>query len=492
MPGQVLKQDMSVITLKAQEICQACSGDLLAGSGSSPVVSVATDTRADLEGSLFVALKGEHFDGGDYVEEALERGAVGVVAEAGAARRVAAGLTGTDGGPAVIAVDDSGEALKKIASLAASRSSARIVGITGSTGKTSTKDILYGLLKPNLKTVAGRASFNNEVGVPLTLLAADGDTQVIVVEMGMRAPGDIGELCSIAAPDIAIITNVGPAHIEFAGSLEEIARGKAEIAGGLKPGGALVIPFGEELLASHLEGLDSTIYTFGFEPEADVHPLGETRLEDGRLVADISCFGDEVEVHFGFAARHHLLNAMAALAVCHLLGLPLETAVAAAARVYPPGMRGELLELPGDGMLINDCYNANPLSMQSALQYLSGIGAGRRRVAILGDMAELGLESEHYHKEIGRLALELGVDCLVAIGEQAANYLAAGEGKGGMETHHFADRQTALAGVGRLIKPGDVVLVKASRFMQLEEISRALTKEGGASAVDESLPDGSR
>lgn len=488
MPGPVLKQDRSVITLTAQEICQACSGELIAGTGSLPVGQVATDTREDLTGSLFVALKGEHFDGGDFVEQALDKGAAGVVAEADAARRLAAGLTDEGSGPVVIAVDDAGEALKKIASQVVSKSSARIVAITGSTGKTSTKDILYGLLRPNLKTVAGRASFNNEVGVPLTLLAADDDTQVIVVEMGMRTPGDIRELCAIAAPEIAIITNIGPAHLEFAGSLEEIARGKAEIAGGLKPGGALVVPYGDELLGSYLKGLDVETFTFGFDPRADVHPVGEARLEDGRLTANISCFGAEVEVRFGFAAPHHLLNAMAAMAACHLLGLSLEAAASAAAGVQPPGMRGELLALPGGGLLINDCYNANPLSTKSALEYLAAAGAGKRKVAILGDMAELGSRSEDYHREIGRLAQDLGIDCLVAVGELAANYLAAGEGAGSMEGHHFADLTAALTGVGRLLEPGDVVLVKASRFMQLEEISRLLTGNGSPGQPDVNSP----
>lgn len=500
MPGPVLKQDKQVITLKAQEICEACSGELLSGSGTLPVESVSTDTRESLEGKLFIALKGEHFDGGDFVEEALAGGAVGVVAETAAALRCVAARAGSDGdAPVIIAVDDAGEALKKVAALVATRSGARIVGITGSTGKTSTKDILYGLLKDQVKAVAGRASFNNEVGVPLTLLAADAGTQVIVVEMGMRSPDDVRELTGVAAPDIAIITNIGPAHLEFAGSLENIAAGKAEIARGLKPGGRLIVPYGEKLLEPHLGKLDVETFTFGFDPAADVHPAGGERLEDGRLSSTISCFGHEIDVSFDFAARHHLLNAMAAMAAYYLLELPLDAIAAAARSVHLPGMRGELLKLRGGGTLINDCYNANPLSMRLSLEHLASVGAGRRTVAVLGDMGELGPASAAYHREVGREVAGLGIDCLIAVGEMAAGYIEgaggagkAGEGAGGSgsttrgatECHYFADREAAIRGVASLLEPGDVVLVKASRFLQLEKLSRALTETGNAGNAD--------
>ncbi len=504
MSGPIPIQIEELITLTSQEICDACGGELLSGDAGAAIDDITTDTRADLGGRLFVALRGENFDGGEFVEEAIAGGALGVVAERQAAARaaamLAAGGNGNNGGssrgnggnggraggkagseagaaPVIIAVDDSGEALKNIATLVAARSGATVVAITGSTGKTSTKDILSGLLMPRLDFVASRASFNNEVGVPLTLLSATDHTEVIVVEMGMQATGDISELCRIATPDIAVITNIGPAHLQFAGSLENIAAGKAEIALGLPAGGRLVAPFGEELLKEHLAGLDLKVTTFGFDPLADIHPVFHEHAEDGRLHSVISVGGRELEIWFNFAAHHHLLNAMAAIGAYHALGLPLEELPGAVENIHLSSLRGELVNLPGGMTLLNDCYNANPLSMRSSLDYLASVGTGRRTVAILGDMGELGDASPEYHHEVGRRVAELGIDCLIAVGEAAAGYIEGARSEGACESccYHFAGRDEALSGIERLVETGDVVLIKASRFMKLESLSEALT-----------------
>ena len=487
-----LKTANEVITITAQEICGACAGELLTGPQLAPVTSVSTDTRVNLGGSLFVALRGENFDGGDFAPDALAKGAMGVVAEAGAARRLAAGFQpggSQDPDTVVISVADAGQALKQIASLVASRSEAAVIAITGSTGKTSTKDILFSLLEKQLPAVASRASFNNEVGVPLTLLAITPETEVAVVEMGMQAPGEISELCQIAAPQIAIITNIGPAHLEYSGSLENIARGKSQIAQRLRASGALVAPYGEQLLEPYVSGLEARVITFGFDPAADVHTVDHERLEDGRLSCTLSCLGEEVDICFNFAARHHLLNAMAAIAAYQFVGLPLAPVVEVAGRLNLPAMRGELVALPGGGTLLNDCYNANPLSMRSSLEYLKAVGRGRRTVAVLGDMGELGPDSPDWHLEVGSAVSGLNVDCLIAVGELAAGYVEGARKAGnGREYHHFTDRQAALAAIPSLIQQDDVVLVKASRFMKLEQLSEALMAgaagtSGGAAAV---------
>ncbi|MCL6105990.1 MAG: UDP-N-acetylmuramoyl-tripeptide--D-alanyl-D-alanine ligase [Actinobacteria bacterium] len=480
-----------MITLTVREICDACSGELLAGSGGAAVTALATDTRNDLQDSVFVALKGDNFDGGDFVAEAVRKGAAGVIAEKAAARRLAAELTAGDAAGAagrrqageviVIAVADSGRALGQAAALVAGRSSATVVAITGSSGKTSTKDILHGLLRERLHTVASKASFNNEVGVPLTLLQITARTEVAVLEMGMRAPGEIAELCALAAPGIAVITNIGPAHLEHAGSLENIARGKAEIGQNLPPGGGLVIPYGEPLLEPLVAGLDVNLVTFGFDRRADIHVAGGERVRDGRLCLTLSCLNEEADICFNFTARHQLLNAMAAIGAYRLLGQPLAAAAAAAEKLSLPDMRGEALPMAGGGILLNDCYNANPLSMISSLEYLAGAGTGRRTVAILGDMAELGPESPRYHREVGAAAARLGVEVIIGVGKLAAGYLdgalSAGlRGAGNHpETHHFEDLEAAVSGASPLIHPGDAVLVKASRFMGLERLSRVLT-----------------
>lgn len=490
MSGSLLKQAEDVISITAREICQASGGELLVGSPETAVTCVSTDTRGDLSGCLFVALKGDNFDGGDFAEEALAQGAAGVLVERPAAARIAQALTAVDGSgsePLVVVVDDAGHSLKRIASLVAGKSQARVVAITGSTGKTSTKDMLYALVSPLLNTVASRASFNNEVGVPLTLLALGPETRVAVVEMGMQAPGEIGKLCRIVPPEIAVITNIGPAHLQFAGSLENIARGKAEIARELPPDGGLVIPFGETLLAPYIADVEARIITFGFDAAADIHPVSHRHQEDGRLHCLLWCLGDEIMVDFGFAAHHHLLNFMAALGAYRLLGLPLAGAVDAARDIRLSGMRGELIELDNGVTLLNDCYNANPLSMSSSLDYLVSVAPGRRTVAVLGDMGELGGSALEYHRQVGRRAAELGVDCLVGIGEMAAGYVAGARDEGGCDKQsscfHYPDRAVALEAVRGLIRPGDVVLVKASRFMKLEEVSDAIADSCGTPGV---------
>lgn len=481
MPVSTVRQPEEVITVTVKEICRACSGELLAGAAAATVTAIATDTRDDLTGRLFVALAGDNFDGNDFITSALDGGALGVVARADAARDLAGGLTeGAGSEPVIIAVDDTGEALKRIAALAAAKSQATVVAITGSTGKTSTKDILASLIGFQMRTVASRGSFNNEVGVPLTLLEATEATELIVVEMGMQAPGEIGGLCRIVAPDVAVITNVGHAHLEYAGSLEEIATGKAEIARCLAPGGRLVAPYGETLLAPHLEGLEVETVTFGRDPAADVHPERVERLDDGRLHCVIGCLGERLEATFNFSADHHLLNALAALGAYRLLGLPLERAAAAAGGISLPRLRGEQLKLDNGALLINDCYNANPLSMRTSLEYLANSGAGRRTVAILGDMGELGDAAAVYHRAVAAAAAGLAIDCLIAIGVAARDYAEAFTREGGGEVFYFPDRDAALSAVPGLVRAGDAILVKASRFMRLEEVSEAIIAAAGA------------
>ena len=487
MRGTSLKKAEDLIAFTAQEVCRACSGQLLAGEPDAVVTAVSTDTREDLGGALFIGLRGENFNGGEYVAEALERGAMGVLVEGDDARRLAAS---TDEDPVIIAVDDTGQALGRLAALVAAGSGARVVAITGSSGKTSTKDILRGLLQTRLKVVASRESFNNEVGVPLTLLLAGEDTDAIIVEMGMQAPGEIGDLCRIASPGIAIITNIGPAHLKYSGSIENIAAGKAEIATCLPAGGGLVYPYGEQLLAPHLEGLDLEMLSFGFDADADIHPVSETFTNDS-LHAVIDCRGSEVEVRFNFAARHHLLNAMAAIGAYMLMGMPLEELAEAAGRVTLSGMRGELIRLDDGTVLINDCYNANPLSMESSLRYLHELAAGRRTVAIIGDMGELGDDARSYHNRVGRAAARMGTDLIIAVGELSAEYVA---GAAAEDSHrqdlHSNDCQGAISAAGVGLRPGDVVLVKASRFMELEHIVQSLVGENDGDNEGEPAGDG--
>jgi UDP-N-acetylmuramoyl-tripeptide--D-alanyl-D-alanine ligase len=382
------------------------------------VTGVQVDSRRIQPGDLFVAVGG----GEAFREDALARGAA-----------------------ATLLPHDAFGALAQIARAVRDRSDARVVGITGSMGKTSTKDILAALCAPSARTVAAEASFNNEIGVPLTLCRLEPDTEVCILELAMRGFGQIAELCEIARPDIGVITNIGPVHLELVDSVEGVARAKGELVAALPAGGTAIVP------ADFPVDRDDVEVVRPAEPDA--------RTSDGRTIVG--------GVSFNFTARHQVQNAAAALAALDALGLPRPERV----DVDFARWRGEEGELPGGGLLINDAYNANPVSMRAALAHLAERAAGRRRVAILGDMAELGRTGPAYHREVGEAAAELGVDELLAVGELARGYLEAGvPGRWAPNVHE------ALRELDEVVRPGDAVLVKASRAVGLELVAEALAR----------------
>jgi UDP-N-acetylmuramoyl-tripeptide--D-alanyl-D-alanine ligase len=332
-----------------------------------------------------------------------------------------------------------------------------VVAITGSTGKTSTKDILAVLLGARMRTFASPQNYNTEIGLPLALLAAPPGTEAIVVEMGMRGPGQIAELAAIAEPDIGVITNVGPVHLELLGSVEAIAAAKAELLQALPAGGAAVVPAGAELLTPHLR---DDVRTITFGPGGDVHLV---EAGDGHVV--VATERGEFELRPSFHQAHNLLNLLAAVGVAEALELtpegPLDVTFSA--------LRGEHLALPGDVTVVNDCYNANPMSMRAALDDLAETARGRT-VAVLGDMLELGPDERRFHEEVGRHAAERGVGVLVTVGARSEAMADAFAG----ESHRVATAQEAAALVPGLVREGDTVLVKASRGVGLEAVADAL------------------
>ena len=381
------------------------------------ITGVQVDSRRVEHGDLFVAVG----RGAEFRNEALVRGAA-----------------------ATLLPDRPFEAFAALSSLVRDRSNARVVGITGSTGKTSTKDILAALCAPAARTVAAEASFNNEIGVPLTLCRLEPDTEVCILELAMRGFGQIADLCRIARPHVGVITNIGPVHLELVGSLEGVQRAKGELVAALPAGGTAVVPAGFPVDRDDIEV---------------VHPgLPDVRHEDGRTVVG--------GVSFNFTAEHQVANAATALAALEALGLPRPERV----DVEFSPWRGEQLPLPGGGLLINDAYNANPVSMRAALAHLAAVAAGRRRVAILGDMAELGSAAPAYHEEIGREAARHGVEALLAVGELARAYVDGGV----PVTRWAADAEAAATEATDFVQPGDVVLVKASRALGLERVAEAL------------------
>ncbi|MEA2140505.1 MAG: UDP-N-acetylmuramoyl-tripeptide--D-alanyl-D-alanine ligase [Solirubrobacteraceae bacterium] len=422
------------------------------------------DSRAVAGGDLFVGLPGESAHGAEHAAEALRAGAWGVLVppEHADAARAALGEDAQGGaGGAVLAHADPLAALQALAGAwrrELGAAGAKVVGITGSTGKTSTKDILAAIAGSQRRTVASPQNYNTEIGLPLALLAAPADTQVLVLEMAMRGAGQIAELTAIAEPDVGVIVNVGPVHLELLGSLEAIAAAKAELIAGLASGSTVVVPAEDRLLAPHLR---ADLKTISFGERADV--TLEQVLSDGSVL--IRAHGRELELQPSFSQAHNLRNLLAATAAALALGLdpggPLHVLFSA--------LRGERLELADGVTVINDCYNANPMSMRAAIDDLART-APARRVAVLGDMLELGPESPRLHREVGLYATEQGLDLLVTVGPLAAEMRSEFEG----ESYATADAGAAAELLQPLLGAGDTVLVKGSRGVGLERVAEAL------------------
>ncbi|HEX3434383.1 MAG TPA: UDP-N-acetylmuramoyl-tripeptide--D-alanyl-D-alanine ligase [Solirubrobacteraceae bacterium] len=433
---------------------------------------VTIDSREIAPGELFVGLRGERADGGEHAAQALQAGAWGVLVApqhaAGAAERAGSHAGGASG-----VILEHADPLAGLQSLArawrrelATRG-AKVVGITGSTGKTSTKDILAALAATQRRVAFSPQNRNTEIGLPLALLAAPAGTQVLVLEMAMRGAGQIAELTAIAEPDVGVIVNVGPVHLELLGTVEAIAAAKAELIAGMVAGSTVVVPAGEPLLEPHLRADLKTI-TFG--EQADVVLLAAH--DDGEVL--IGAHGREISLRPSFSQAHNLLNLLAATAAALALGIDPKGSL----DVSFSALRGDRHELAGQVVVIDDCYNANPMSMRAAIDDLAET-APARRVAVLGDMLELGAEAPRLHREIGLHASERGVDLLVTVGPLAAEM--RGEFSG--ESYAAADAVAAAELLEPLLREGDTVLVKASRGVGLERVSQLLQSARGG-AVD--------
>lgn len=415
-----------MIPLSLAEVEALFPGRLRRAEGATVATGVEIDSRRITPGDLFVAVG----RGREYVPDALARGAA-----------------------AALLPDDPHAALAALARAVRGRSRARVIGITGSTGKTSTKDLLAAICHPRARTVAAEASYNNELGVPLTLCRLEPDTEICIVELAMRGLGQIASLCEVARPDLGVITNVGPAHLELVGTLEAVVQAKGELLAALPPGATAVVPEGFPVARSDLQ-----VVRVG-EPEA--------RVEGGCTF--LRFLGREVELPF--TARHQARNALFALHAARALGLEVDGRVEV---TFSP-WRGEERPLPGGGLLINDCWNANPMSVRAALEHLAERAGGRRAVCVLGDMAELGEAGPRYHRAMGALAASLGVEVLIAVGKLAGEYLAGGVGI--RERRAVGTAAEAAGALQAILRPGDCVLVKGSRAVGLEAVAEALLGE---------------
>ncbi|MFN2615586.1 MAG: UDP-N-acetylmuramoyl-tripeptide--D-alanyl-D-alanine ligase [Thermoleophilaceae bacterium] len=436
-------------------VAEAAGGRLLAGDRHEPGPERAViDTRQLRPGDLFVGLRGTRVDGGEFAPRALEAGAWGVLVDASRA-----GSLATD--RPLVAADDPLVALQRLAAAWRRELGCKLVAITGSTGKTSTKDILAAMLRSQLRTHANHENLNTEIGLPLSILEAPPGTEAMVLEMAMRGAGQIAELAAIAEPDVGVIVNVGPVHLELLGDVEKVAAAKAELIRDLPAGAACVVPASEPLLDAHLRD-DLDTWTFG--------PGGQVALLSFDAgVAQIEARGERLELELPFSEAHNLLNALAAMAAARALGVR----PAGALEVRFSSLRGEIVELPGGVTLVNDCYNANPMSMRAALDTLAGSPA-ERRIAVLGTMAELGEDSPRFHSQAGAQAAARGIDVLVTVGQEALAYADGFDG----ESHAVAGPEEAAALLDELAQPGDRVLLKGSRSVGLERVLDSLGAPG--------------
>jgi UDP-N-acetylmuramoyl-tripeptide--D-alanyl-D-alanine ligase len=425
-----------VIPLAWEEIEALGLGELRGAPDDGVVRRIHDDSRDARPGDLFVALN----TGARFVGDALARGA------------------------ATLVPHDQEPALATLARLVRDRSDAAVVAIVGSVGKTTTKDVLAALCGAVTPTVAADASRNNELGLPLTVLKLEPDTRVLVTEMGMRGLGQIADLCAVARPTVALVTSIGPEHLELVGTVADVARANAEAIDALPPAGVAVVPADEPLLEPYVGRDDIRVRRFD---ASDPTREGEAwRFDVG---------GETVRLQLPFAQRHLAGNVLAALTAYDALGLPLDRAADGAGAIRLSRWRGEVRDLPGGGLVVNDAYNANPISMRASLLDLAERAGGRRRVAILGEMAELGEESDRYHAEVATLIGELGIELVIAVGEPARAYLA-----------HAADSRF-VAGASsfdettlELLRPGDAIVVKASRAVGLEGIPVLIEKHSQA------------
>ncbi|WAU80181.1 UDP-N-acetylmuramoyl-tripeptide--D-alanyl-D-alanine ligase [Streptomyces sp. Qhu-G9] len=458
-----------MIALSLAEIASVVGGQTHDIPDSSVQVTgqVVRDSREVKPGSLFVAFAGERVDGHDFAADVVAAGAVAVLAS----RPV--------GVPAIV-VEDVQRALGALARHVVERLGATLVALTGSAGKTSTKDLIAQVLRSKAPTVFTPGSLNNEIGLPLTALSATEETRFLVLEMGARGIGHIRYLADLTPPKIGLVLNVGTAHIGEFGGREQIAQAKGELVESLPESGVAVLNADDPLVRAMASRTKARVILFGESGEADVRAENVRLTGSGQPAFRLHTPSGCSEVTMRLYGEHHVSNALAAAAVAHELGMSAdEIATALSEAGSLSRWRMEVTERPDGVTVVNDAYNANPESMRAALRALAAMGKGRRTWAVLGQMAELGDEALAEHDAVGRLAVRLNVSKLVAVGGREASWLQLGaynEGSWGEESVHVSDAQSAVDLLRSQLRPGDVVLVKASRSVGLERVAQALVQ----------------
>ena len=471
---------MSEIQLTGRSVSVAVSGTIVSGDPSAIFHGVSIDTRTIAPGQLFIAIRGERFDGAEFADAAVAAGAAGLVMPRG--RRPGAIAGGNSPVvPVVIEVEDTTSALQWLARTVRRESGTRVVAITGSAGKTTTKEVTGAFLASQYRVVRNRGNLNNHIGLPLSLMELRSRPDIAVVELGMNHAGEISTLVGIAEPEVRVWTNVGEAHVGFFRSVDAIADAKAEIFEGASPSTLLVANADDERVAGRTGKFAGRITTFGIDREADVRATAVADRGVDGMAARMTTPRGAVEITTPLVGRGNLANVLAAAAVALEFDVPLTAIAERAAALRPAAHRGEILRLDGGITVIDDSYNANPTATKRAIGVLAA-AAGTRRIAVLGEMLELGEFARDLHAEVGRAAAAARIDRLVAVGGAAAAAVAAAAVSAGMapaSVEYVAESDQAAEIVAALVRPGDVVLVKGSRGIKTERVVERLKAERG-------------
>lgn len=456
---------MDMMEIKVADVLKAVGGKLLSGGADQIFHGVSIDSRKIKQGDLFVALPGEKTDGHLFVDAAFNLGASGALISK---------INNYTGDSLLIQVTDTLKALQDLARFHRLKHQVQVIGVTGSNGKTTTKDMIAAVLQEKFSILKTAGNFNNEVGLPLTLLELDKTHQVAVLEMGMRGLGQIQQLVEIARPTIGVITNIGQAHIELLGNREKIAQAKWELILGLPTGGVAVLNGEDEYCRRLGDGFSGKKIFYGFQSDCDVRAF-DIKVGDFSTSFQINCPIGNFFVQIPLPGEYNILNALAAAVVGIETGMETKEISEGLAKLKLTAMRLERTLGTAGEVIINDTYNANPDSMAASLQILSN-STGKKKIAVLGDMFELGEYSELGHRQVGRVFAGLEIDLLVTVGEQA-RYIgmeALAAGFGGASVRHFAHKFEAVAFLTGEVSKGDIVLVKGSRGMAMEQIVNGL------------------
>lgn len=458
-----------MIKLTLRELATVVGGSILQGNPDWQFENVTIDSRSVKQGELFVAIKGERFDGHDFIEQAIQAGAKGVIVE----RELQ-----TAGEVAVVMVDNTLTALGSIARANRSKLNIPVIGITGSNGKTTTKDLTAVILEQQFEVVKTEGNFNNEIGLPLTLLKIATTTEAAVVEMGMRGLGQIQQLADIALPTIGIVTNVGQSHIELLGTQENIARAKSELIQALPEDGVAILNGDDELVRSMRNQTKARVVCFGIDNVHNDYLAKNIKAYSEGSRCEIYCRSDGTtfEIELPIPGRHNILNALAAIAVAKELGVSNEVIRTGLSKIVLTGKRLNITKTR-DYWIIDDTYNASPTSMKAALDVLAEFKHPGQKIAVLADMLELGVQSPQFHYEVGVYAGKLGIDRLYAFGSLAKSYVEGYQSILNTPACYFTDKQKLLTELQAVLQPGDLVLIKGSRGMHMEEIVIALHGE---------------